>query len=124
MFFLRPFGHRFVNRDDPDAPDFDKTTLTTDDSWNVASLAGIIPKRTKLVAIRCKVESSQYYPVISVRTCGNTNEINVAALRVPALNKDYHKTFLVVPDSNRRIEYKSIAATFTTLDFTVAGWWT
>lgn len=113
----------FVNRGDPATADFDKDDLTADDSWNQAGLAAIIPKRTKLVMIRVEVESSNYYPVICMRTAGNTNEINAACLRVPALNKDYHKTFLVVPDVNRRIEYKSIAATFTTLNFTVAGWW-
>lgn len=113
----------FVNYDDPAAVHFDKDDLTTDDTWNVLSLAAHIPVRTKLVMIRCEAESSQYYPIISVRTCGNTNEPNADRLRVPALNKDYHKTFFVVPDADRQIEYKSIAATFTTLNLTVAGWW-
>ncbi len=123
MWFKRKRGMDFVDREDPAAPDFDKGDLTTDDTWNVLDLAAIIPKHTKLVMIRCKVESSNYYPVISVRTCGNTNEVNVDAIRVPALNKDYHITFFVYPDSNRCIEYHSIAATFTTLNLTVAGWW-
>jgi len=113
----------FVTADDPAAPDFDKDDLTTDDTWNILDLSALIPKHTKLVMIRCEVQSSNFYPVVGMRTKGNTNEINVAKLRVPALNKDYHKTFLIVPDSDRCIEYHSIAATFTTLNLTVGGWW-
>ena len=122
MFFSRPTGHKFVDRGDPSALDFNMTNLTTDGSYYDLDLSAIIPKNTKLVMLRVETQTMEYYPTISVRKNGNIETINIDSLHVKTLMEDYHKTFWVAPDADGVIEYNASGATYSYLNISVGGW--
>ena len=122
MFSMRKRGMDFVDRGDPADADFNKDTLTCDGAYHELDLSGIIPTAARLVKIRIALEGSAGYPDFHVRTKGNVETTVSDIIKVITLNTLYFQTLEVACGSDGVIEYRGKVATYTTLNFTVAGW--
>ncbi|MBA7646414.1 hypothetical protein ES703_54178 [subsurface metagenome] len=122
MFFRKHRGHRFVDRGDPAAADFNKDTLTFGMQYIDLDLSGILPKSARLVMLRLKVEISAGAPACIVRSKDNTHSANKDVLQPYVLDTCYYKNLWVACGSDGIIQCLFMIATYTICDLTVGGW--
>jgi len=113
----------FVDRGDPAAADMRVGDFAKDGSWHTLDLSGIVPAGAKAIVfylgIRCNyVDKKAYF-----RMFGNTYTYNYSAVRQTVGGVIMQQDLICPVDENRRIEYKIESSIWTTLTFTVKGWW-
>jgi len=115
--------HRYFDRGDPVAFDFQIGDFIEDNTWRDLDLSGIIPANVVLVLLRVVVRSTTISTVVNFRKNGNVSVFNV--VRFPIFlalirnSLDVH----VTPDANGVIEYKFNNDKSDLCNITVAGWW-
>lgn len=113
----------FVDRGDPAAFDFVHGTLTIDNTWHDLSLASIVPAGAIAVALYISIWSDAVNTVIAFRKKGNSNEFNLSKHITQVANIYNFSDLMVIPDSNRIIQYKGASGGNQEIDITVKGWW-
>ena len=114
----------FVDRGDPSAFDFSIGDLTTDATWRDLDLSSIIPAGAKAVLFSATVrDDDAANSVFQLREKGNSNTHNVAAIRTQAAAVTQELALIVVPDSDRKVQYKASNVTWNKIDLLVRGWW-
>lgn len=114
----------FVDRGDPASIDFTLTSFTTDGTWRDFNLSSIAPAGAKAVLLRVDIRDDLTESVFQLRENGNSSIINVATLVVLVANIKHYADIIVSLDTNRIIEYFATNTTWTSINVTVAGWWT
>jgi len=115
-------GKGFVNRGDPAAWDWDKTDLTTDETWNDLDCSGVVPAGAKAVLLKAFISDDAVGSYLRFRRKGNSNDINRSEVRTYVIS-EYHFGDLVVPcDTDRFIQYYGKNVAFTAIYLVIGGW--
>jgi len=115
-------GMQYVDRGDVAAYDFAMGDLTIDGNWYDLDLSSIIPANVALVLLYVDCQENSGYKYYQLRTKGYLNGINIEYRRSIAANKNEFQTLLLVPDSNRFIEYMIESATWSLFNIVIRGW--
>jgi len=115
-------GMQYVDRGDPANVDFSIGDFTTDGNWHDLDLSSIVPTGVNSIHFRVIITDDVAGSVLMFRKKGNTNERNIGAIRTQVANVNNESDFFITPDSNRIIQYKTSAVTFSLLNFIVRGW--
>ena len=116
-------GHEYVDRGDPAVVDYDQTKLTIDDAWHDLDLSGIITDDDAvLVHILAIIKDDVTGSVLNMRKNGNTNALNISAVRTQAVNVYMDNEFSVSLDDNLVIEY-NITTGMDEVLLIIRGWW-
>ena len=115
-------GHKYIDRGDPDAFDFDETDLTMDSSWYDLDLSGIITDSDAvLVHLRVSITDATIGANFYLRENGNTQGYNVSVLTIQNAGTYMHEDAWVTLDENLVIEYNAAVA-FDAVKIVVRGW--
>ncbi len=115
-------GGGFVDRGDLAAHDWTQATLTIDSAYHDLDLSGIIPLGTKLVLFRVRMSDDVTAQGFNLKTKGDVNEINRVESNTQVANIYIADDKFVVPDANRKVEYK-ITTGVNNVYLNVGGWW-
>lgn len=113
----------FVDRGDAAGSDWDETTLTKDANWHDLDCSPVVPANAKAILFYVIIEDNSADRIFRMRKNGNSNEISVSALKTQVANIDNYADFVVMCDSNRKVEYAASSGTWTRIDIVIKGWW-
>lgn len=115
---------KYVDRGDPEGPDFESGDLTQDGNYHTLSLAGIVPAAgaNHLVHIIIYTMSEEATGEVILREVGNTNFLNWAFHRV-SVGTRFTSDMWVMMDATRQISYRA-SEEFDDLTITIRGYWT
>lgn len=117
-------GDTYVDRGDPSGWDFDVGDFTYDATWNEWDVSGIVPAGAagKLVRFLGLVRHSGIGAELMFREPGNSNAINTDKIISQVAATNQGRTFEVLCDANRKIEYYGEAG-WTPTYYCIRGWW-
>ncbi len=113
----------FNDRGDPAVYDYDKDDLIKDGAWHDLDLSAIVPAGAKAVLVVGHVGSILYDLKISFRKKGNIYEINHSEMETLRADPDRCRMLICAVDTNRVLQYKADADTWSILDLAVRAWW-
>lgn len=113
----------FVDRGDPASADWTQATLTADATWRTLDLSGIIDEGASVVLLRTEIKATVINKNFELRNPDNSNWPNVSRIKSDIANQENKQDLIVIPNSNREIEYYLSVATWSKINLTVAGWW-
>ena len=119
MFFSRRAGDRIVDKGDVASYDYETTDFIKDGEWQILDLSGKIPKGTKLVHFSGNARSNIAFSSALFRTYGNTSAANAAIFITQYADENIGMAFSVVPNNERKIEYRFAAVTWGEINLTV-----
>jgi len=112
----------FFDRGDPSAADFTQADLTMNGSWiNNFSLATQVPAGAKAVVLEVTIKDGSANQLLMFSENGNSNGINVGAVRTQVANVYNDADLIIALDSDRRVSYWGTAGT-DEIYITVKGW--
>lgn len=112
----------FVDRGDPTFFDFGLPYFITDGNWNDLDLSSILPKGNIFLYFLIILKDDAVNSLMEFRKKGNSNSINITALRTQVADILVDMNSCVICDSNRLIEYRCTNTTWHTIGFVVLGW--
>ena len=116
-------GHKYIDRGDPAAHDFDQTDLTMDNLWHVLDLSDIIiDSDAVLVHLLVGIRDDVAGTFMNLREYDNDNAFNTAVAATQAANVWMYGDYQVTIDPRRIIAYK-VTAVLSYAVITVRGWW-
>ena len=113
-----------ISRGDVSDWDFSATDFDVEGTWTDLDLSSIVPAGASWVLLRGQARATSCNRQILFRKNGYSGTRNAAGPRTQMANvfiNDY--SIIVECDSSRVVEYRKDTATWSNLDFTVAGWW-
>lgn len=113
----------FIDRGDPDQPDYDVTELTKDATWHELDLSGIVPEGATAVTLSILIHAAAVQNQLYFRRAGNSEALNIAAITSTVVGLIQTNDFIVAVDENRKIEYNLTALNWNIIFITVKGWW-
>lgn len=113
----------FVDRGDAANWDFVKTDFTCDGAWHKLDLSAIIPVGTKAIAIKMHILDDAVASEIHLRKDGNVNDKNESRIRTQVANVYMDNDLIVIPSTDRKIEYLATNTVFDNILIVVKGWW-
>lgn len=122
-FATHPRAYGYFDRGDPAVNDFEKFDFTRDTNWHALDLSSIVPADAVAIAFYARLRSPQVGRAIQLRRHGNVNAIVRSIAAVQVANANYWTDMFAACDSDRKIDYKTSADPWTTIDFAVKGWW-
>jgi len=114
---------RFVDRGDPTAVDWNRDSLSANDTWAELDLSSIVPAGATLVLLRVSIYPTGVGKELRFRKNGNANAINFTRVAGLVATELHSQDMFVKTDSNRVVEYFKSADGFNALSVTVGGWW-
>ena len=116
-------GHKYIDRGDPAAHDFDQTDLDMDNAWYLLDLSDIVlDSDAVLVHLLIFIKDSVAGLSLHIREHDNSNGINIAAIATQVANVWICGECQVSIDSFRLIAYK-VSGPADGIYITVRGWW-
>jgi hypothetical protein len=123
---MTDFGKRagliYVDRGDPSSSDFTEDDLTTDGDWHELDLSSIIPAGAFLAHIISAIEDTSVNLYMQFQETGNTNNLNVLAVKTYVSGIYSDLTGLVLLDSDRKCEYRFSNTTINNIIIAIRGW--
>lgn len=113
----------FIDRGDPDSPDFSANGFVKDGNWHDLDLSSIVPKGAKAVTLTVLIVVTETTKALRFRKKGNLNVPNISQMWNLVANLPYTADLIVACNSNRVIEYLVDPSTWTDIEITVKGWW-
>ena len=116
-------GHKYIDRGDPAAHDFDQTDLDMDNSWYLLDLSDIIlDSDAVLVHLLLIIKDGTAGTVLSIREHDNSNTVNIASAATQVANVWVYADCQVSIDTFRLIAYR-VSSPADGIFITVRGWW-
>jgi hypothetical protein len=112
----------FVDRGDPENPDFVVGDLSTNGLWYDLDLSSIVPVNTVAVLLVFVITDDAAGKYLQIRKSGSTYARSSAMFRTQVANVSFPGGSIVFVDSNRKVNYRTSNTTFTSIDITVQGW--
>jgi len=122
MFFSRPAGHKYVDRGDIDAYDFEVGDLTCDWTWRELDFSAIVPANAVAVHLQVIVRDDSAISNLQLRKKGFSNEINIGRVTTQNNLASLYAHIIQPCDADRIIEYRVTNTTWNTIALTVFGW--
>ena len=112
----------YIDRGQTSGPDFTEATLTIDNAWHELDLSGIVPDGASAVVLRCGFHSDIVNWVFRLRKHGTTmtQVTSVGTQQVAGIKMAHTPTIGISTD--RKIDYRFVAAANLALTITVRGW--
>lgn len=122
MFFSRRAGHKFIDRGDPDSPDWETGAFTTDNTWRDLDCSSIVPANAKAIVFAGYITDDAVNSQFMMRKKGCTNLYTIRYVVSQVINKTMAFSWLMACDNNRVVQYKATAVTFSYIQLNVIGW--
>lgn len=116
-------GKCFIDRGDPSGYDFILSDFILDGAWHDLDLSGIIPVGVKAVLVRTEIRANTAGKTMTFRKKGNINNYNTNILRTQVGGVVNNIDMVVIPNTDRVIQYAAVVATWTRLLVVIKGWW-
>lgn len=115
---------KYVDRGDPVAVDFTLVDIILDGTWRDLDLSGIVAPAAAnhLVHIGVGAKATKANNCIRFRKNGNVNDANIVAQFTQTANVSDNEDFLVMMDTDRKIEYNGDTDDWGALTIVVRGW--
>jgi len=113
----------FVDRGDAAGFDWDETTLTEDGTWYDLDCSSVVPAGAKAILFYVLINDNSVGVAFQMRQNGNSNLIALNSVRTQVADAYNEASFIVPCDSNRVVEYRATATTWTSIDIVIMGWW-
>lgn len=113
----------FVDRGDVASSDMGVGDFWKDGQWHTIELSSIVPEGAKAVLFYFAIRSTAVAKKVYFRTHDNAHAFNVSAVRQTVANVVMQQDMVCPIDWARRIEYRVDSGTWSTISFTVKGWW-
>ncbi len=113
----------YIDRGEAAVFDFDKDDLTADADWHELDLSAIIPENAKLVHITGNINYGVVAKHFAMRHTGYAEWTTINRVQTQVAGVTNFFEFSVKLDSNRKIEYILSDVAWTTVDFSIQGWW-
>ena len=123
MFFTRRAGERYKDRGDNADYDFTLGSFIRDGDWHELDLSSIAGAKAQLVHIRLMGKHNATDVELNFRTNGNSNERNIAMLRIIVADIYNSVDIDIYTDVDGKIEYKGTTGAFSEIYLSVRGWW-
>lgn len=116
-------GVGYEDRGSTTGYDFTQATLTQDTQWNELDLSTIVPENAKAVNIHFRASDATVGRILYVRPHGDTTNTGTCTIRNQVSGVSVGGYFVTGVDSDQKIDYKSNAPGYTTVNFLIKGWW-
>ncbi len=114
---------KFIDRGNKaTSADFNQAVLNVDETWTDIDLSGIVPAGVKAVVISVYIQTTAALKSFQLRKNGNADIWNRSLMFTQIADLAFGGDAIVPLDSNRVIEYWRDAATWSTIQLTVKGW--
>jgi len=123
MFFSRATGIQYVDRGDVLNADKIETDLALDGAWHDLDLSAIVPSNAKLILVRLYTKSDSASLSLRFRKKGYSTEYNFSKTYCRAANTGGHYDTHITCNASGIVEYKGDSGNWTSVEFTVGGWW-
>jgi len=119
VLYKRP---SFVDRGDPTAFDFTLADFTTDFVWHDLDLSALVPPGAMAAVLKLSIITTNTQKIVYFRKNGNVQPYNVSFLAIQVANTWIGGDLIVALDTERKVQYKIHAATWTAINAIIAGW--
>ncbi len=113
----------FFPRGDPATFDFVNGDMTLDNTYYDWDLTSIIPIGTQAVLLAANLANTGAYSHFFMREKGHVNDVASTMLVSGAATLVNREVAIIVPNSNRIVEYRGKTGGWTIIQLTVIGWW-
>lgn len=115
-------GLTFVDRGDPQWPDFMTGSFTADNKWHDLDLSSIVPAGVTLVFLRTTIQKSQLVYWLYLKKKGIVNNINCFSCYTQGGDAAWMGNVIQPCDSDRVIEYRLFDGEYDVVEILVRGW--
>lgn len=115
--------HRYFDRGDPAAYDFETGDFIKDSMWYDLDLSGIVPSTAVCVLMSVKIRRNAIGKFFDLRLNGNANNIAVTEIVTQVANLTIRQDALCSIGSDGLIEYRAQAGVWLEIFIVVKGWW-
>lgn len=103
--------------------DWDENDLTQDGLWHTLDMSAVIPAGAKAVNLHYRGLDANVGRILFMRPAGDTTIVGTCFVRNQVANVAVGGWAATSISSDRKVEYKSLAPGYTTINFKVRGWW-
>lgn len=122
MFAITNTGHKYVDRGDVNAYDFEPAAFITDYTWRELDLSDIVDKGAVFVFMSFLMKSTSANSLITFRKNGQTYDINQTRVSMQSGDYGIYGQLAVALDADGKIQYKISNVTWTFLHVVINGW--
>ena len=118
-----PLGQTYVSRGSLDVDDFSVGDFIKDSSWHELDLSNIVPAGVTALHIAIGLVSTTAGAQMVIKNAdydGNLNSLHTNSILSPICS---WADGLVTCNANRKVKYYLTTGNYTTIHFTVRGWW-
>lgn len=113
----------FVDRGDNAAWDITTGDITADGNYNNWDISGVIDSDAKAVLIAGTIKDGVAGLVVKLREDGNSNDRNASELRTQVANVNMSSDAIIPVGPSGILEINAAPTTWSTIAFSVKGWW-
>lgn len=122
MFYRPVKGTRWYDRGDVAAYDYTVATLTADGAWHDLDISGIVGAARRLVLINTYLKDNAGGKMLSLKTKGNVNGINIEECSTVVADKTCSRNAWLYTDTNGVLQYNIEVATWANTDLAIRGY--
>lgn len=103
--------------------DWDETDLAQDTLWHELDMSGVIPDGAQAVNLHFRGVDANVGRILFMRPAGDFTVVGTCFVRNQVANIAVGGFITMSISADRKVEYRSLAPGFTTINFKVRGWW-
>ena len=112
----------YVDRGEISAADFTTGDFTSDNTWKVLDLSGILPSNTKFFHGLMSIRDDAVQQAILMTKNGATNKFNRLEFRTQVADVWVDSDFICPVDTDRKVTYLLYNVVYSGVQLTIRGW--